>query len=163
MRNKIVLCLLLASTSAFAISSKLSDAINVGSQAIQRVTPPKSDETDAPDAHSISVTGTITTPDGHIAEKFTVKAFSGKMGGNQLMGSTLTDDGGAYTIAFPSNDALTVIVKVYCKSKLVATSAPEYNVTEGTSIDVMVPFPKCGPKIQMQQTPAWPIQKTGGR
>lgn len=141
MRKHIVFCLVLASNSAFAISTTLSDAINQGAQAIERVGAPKGD---APGDHSISVTGTITSPAGRVTEKLVVKAFAGKMGGNRLVGSAVTDDGGAYTIAFPSNESVTIVVKVYCKTTLLATSAPEYNVTEGASIDLTVPTSKCG-------------------
>lgn len=165
MQKSVVFCLLIASNTAFAISSKLSDVINTGSQAIERVGVPKIDASDAPDkpdAHSISVTGTVTAPDGSVAENFTVKAFTGKLGGSQLAGSALTDGGGAYTIAFASNSATTIIVKVYCKAKLLATSTPAFNVTEGVSIDFTVPSPKCGPGIQLKQPPSLPMPKAGG-
>lgn len=161
MRKNIILCLLIASTTAFASSSKLSDVINPGSQAIKRVVIPKIDASDKPDAHFISVTGTISSPNGSIAENFIVKVFTGKLGGSQLVGSALTDGGGAYTIAFASESATTVIVKVYCKAKLLATSSPAFNVTEGVSIDFTVPNPKCGPGIQLKQNPGWPIPKAG--
>lgn len=151
------LCLILVSSSAHAISTTLSDAINQGSQAIKRNRIGTS-TTNAPDAHSISVTGTITSPNGDAAKSFTVKAFTGKMGGGQLAGSAITDDGGAYTITFPSNDSVTIVVKVYCKSAQVAASAPQHNVTEGASIDVTVPNPKCAPGIPLTQPP-WPTRK----
>lgn len=163
MQRIAILCLILVSGSVHAISTTLSDAINQGSQAVESAKIRKHDAlgtTDAPNAHSISVTGTVTSPDGSIAENFTVKAFAGKMGGSQLRGSALTDGGGAYTIAFPSNDSVTIIVKVYCKSTQIAASAPEYNVTEGVSIDVTVPNPKCAPGILLKQPP-WPTRKAG--
>lgn len=154
MRKFIILCLVGVSSTALGISTKLSDVLNQGSQAIELSDNHKSD---SHFAHSISVTGTISSPDGSIAENLTVKAFAGKMGSSQLMGSALTDGGGAYTIAFPSNDSLTIIVKVYCKSTLLATSAPQYNVTEGVSIDLTVPTLKCesrtSPLIKLRRPP----------
>lgn len=158
MRKSILICLMLVSSTAMGISTKLSDVLNQGAQAIPSGGAHKADSNLA---HTISVAGTITSPDGSIAENFTVKAYAGKMAGSQLVGSTLSDGGGGYSIAFASNASVTVLVKVYCKTTLVATSAPVFNVTEGADIDVTVPNAKCAQGTPSKIRLGRPIPKTG--
>lgn len=161
MRKFIILYIVLLSSTGLAASTKISDVLNQGSQAIDNVRVPKDDAPDKPNAHSISVTGTVTTPNGSTAHGFLVKVFVGKLGGAQVVGSTTTDEGGGYTVAFASNASVTVFVKVYCESTLLATSAPEYNVTEGAYFDVTVPSPKCSPGTLPKLNPSWPQRKAG--
>lgn len=161
MKIILILYVVLISSTVLGASTKISDVLNKGSQAIDIMRVPKDDETDHPNAHSISVAGTVTTPSGSMADGFLVKVFIGKLGGSQLVGSAITDEGGGYTVAFASNASVTVFVKVYCKSTLLATSTPEYNVTEGAYFDVTVPSPKCSPATLPKLNPIRPKRKTG--
>jgi hypothetical protein len=161
MQKITILFLILISSTAFAISTTLSDALHKGSQAIKSRAAPKTDVLDARDTHMISITGTITSSDGSAAENFTVKAFIAKMGGTQVVGSTLTDEGGAYTIAFPYDSPATILVKVYCKTTLLGESPPQHNVTEGAGIDFTVPSSRCTSGIPARRIPEMSIKKTG--
>ncbi len=146
-------CLVVSSNLAFGIAQNLeNEKIKIakfydkgldeikksGTDLLENEANETSEDVDSQENSSILVTGIISFSDGATAENHAVKVFTSGLGGNQQVGSAVTDSSGAYSIDFDSDSPATVVVKVYFNGKQVGSSSPAYNVTESIVVDVTV-------------------------
>jgi hypothetical protein len=86
----------------------------------------------------LKIYGTVHNQNKQPAPKLTVQVYSKRLRSIDLLGETLTDDTGTYTIECTSQTGpLSVIVKVYdAQNNLLKESSIQHNISESLQIDI---------------------------